>query len=83
MTARAKTVPAVTIDITDDGTAYTVVATPWPTIETAGHPYVARLVHTGEWRALSGKVSRQTQWTADKLAVFVKKLMATYPKAAA
>lgn len=57
------TVPAVTIDVTDDGTAYTVTACPWPTIESSGHPYVARLVG----------------WSDVRVAKFIKTLLKTYP----
>lgn len=70
-------VPAVTIDVTDDGTAYTVTALPWPSIESAGQPYVARLVHAPRNRY--GE-AYPTKWTADRLAKFIKTLMATYPK---
>lgn len=76
-------VHAVNIDISDDGTAYTVTATPWPTIDNPGHPYTAKLVHTrhefsGPER--SEKLHFAASWTDRKLASFVKKLIATYPK---
>lgn len=61
-------VPAVTIDVTDDGTAYTVTALPWPTIESSAQPFTARL----------GKA----KWNDVRLAAFIKKLLATYPKVA-
>lgn len=67
-------VPAVTIDITNDGTAYVVTALPWPTIEATPHPFTARLVYS------NGRYA--TKWTDKKVAEFVKKLMATYPKVA-
>lgn len=70
-------VPAVTIDVTDDGTAYTVTALPWPTIESSAHPFTARLVHAPRRRY--GE-TYPTKWTPDKLAAFIKKLLATYPK---
>lgn len=72
-------VPAVNVDITDDGTAYTVTATPWPTLDGLVHPYTVRLVHTA--RYIGDKYDYPTKWTTEKLAAFVKKLMNTYPKA--
>lgn len=65
----SRLVPAVTIDVTDDGTAYTVTAYPWPTIDAEAHPYIARLSHR--------------RWDDVKLAKFLRTLMATYPKARA
>lgn len=76
-------VPAVTIDITDDGTAYTVTATPWPTIDLLGQPYTARLIHSVRERYEDRYLNFPTKWTPDRLAEFVKKLMSTYPKAQA
>lgn len=73
-------VPAVTIDIADDGKAYTVTALPWPTIESSGQPYTARLVHTRGGDLLG---TYPTGWTADKLAAFVRSLLKTYPKVVA
>lgn len=69
-------VPAVTIDVTDDGTAYNVTALPWPTIESEAHPFTARLVHTP--RVRYGE-SYPTKWTSDRLAKFIKTLLKTYP----
>lgn len=69
-------IPAVTIDVADDGTAYTVTALPWPTIESSAQPFIARLVHTHQ----SGVGWYPGTWTADRLGAFIKKLMATYPK---
>lgn len=76
-------VPAVTLDITDDGTTYTVTATPWPTIESLGQPYTARLVHSVREPYGDRYLNFPTKWTPDRLAAFVKKLMSTYPKAQA
>jgi hypothetical protein len=73
-------IPAVNIDIdmSDDGTAYVVTATPWPTIDSVGYPYKARLPLT---RTVHGRFEdRAIPFTSVDLAGFVKKLMATYPK---
>lgn len=72
-------VPAVNIEIADDGRAYTVTATPWPAIDGTGHSYTARLIHTVSDLGAFG--TYPTSWTDRKLAKFVKALMATYPKA--
>lgn len=65
----SKLVPAVTVDIADDGCAYVITARPWPTVGVEAHPFTARL-------------ARPT-WHDVKVAKFVRTLMATYPKARA
>lgn len=69
--------PAVTIDVTDDGTAYTVTALPAGDV-TGAHPYTARLAHTRPYR--SGRLAGAL-WDDTRLAQFLSDLLATYPEA--